>query len=78
MRRWVADALYNRSIDLLIAARESAGLTQWDVALRLDKPQSFVSKYERQERRIDMAEYVEIARALQVDPAKLVAKLARL
>jgi transcriptional regulator with XRE-family HTH domain len=77
MRRWVADALYNRSIELLIAARESAGLTQWDVADRLGKPQSFVSKYERQERRIDMAEYIEIAQALGVDPAKLVAKLLR-
>jgi transcriptional regulator with XRE-family HTH domain len=77
MRRWVADALYNRSIELLIAARESAGLTQWDVAHRLGKPQSFVSKYERQERRLDLAEYIEVAQALGADPAKLVAKLLR-
>lgn len=53
--------------DLLIEARESAGMTQVQVAALLRKPQSFVSKYERGERRIDFTEFIEIAAALEID-----------
>ncbi len=53
--------------DLLIEARESAGMTQVQVAALLRKPQSFVSKYERGERRIDFTEFIEIATALEID-----------
>lgn len=34
-------------------------------------PQSFVSKYESGERRLDVAEFVRIARALGADPIKM-------
>lgn len=53
--------------DLLIEARESAGMTQVQVAELLQKPQSFVSKYERGERRLDFTEFIEIAAALEID-----------
>ena len=52
---------------LLIEARENSGLTQVQVAELLQKPQSFVSKYERGERRLDFTEFVEIAAALEID-----------
>jgi transcriptional regulator with XRE-family HTH domain len=39
-------------------------MTQQDLARRLRKPQSFVSKYENGERRLDIAEFLEIAEAL--------------
>lgn len=52
---------------LLIEARESAGLTQVQVAEALRKPQSFVSKYERGERRLDFTEFIEIAAILGID-----------
>lgn len=52
---------------LLIEARESAGMTQVQVAELLQKPQSFVSKYERGERRLDFTEFIEIATALEID-----------
>jgi hypothetical protein len=35
------------------------------------KPQSFIAKYEGGERRIDLIEFIEIARALGADPIKL-------
>ena len=38
--------------------RLDAGLTQADLAERLDKPQSFVAKVETQERRLDLIEFV--------------------
>jgi transcriptional regulator with XRE-family HTH domain len=40
-------------------ARRDAGLTQAQVAEILGKPQSYVSKCERAERRVDMGEFVE-------------------
>jgi transcriptional regulator with XRE-family HTH domain len=46
---------------LLQAEREQRKLTQVYMAGKLNKPQSYVSKYERGERRLDFAEFVEIA-----------------
>ncbi len=53
--------------ELLLAERERAGLTQVEVAKLLKKPQSFVSKYERGDRRLDMTEFLELADVLAVD-----------
>ena len=52
----------------LVAARRRANLTQQELATRLVKPQSLVSDYERGQRRIDVVEFLVIARALEVDP----------
>jgi transcriptional regulator with XRE-family HTH domain len=51
-----------------IQARKSAGLTQVGLADRLRRPQSFVSKYERGERKLDVIEFCEVCRALGIDP----------
>ncbi|WP_312134396.1 helix-turn-helix transcriptional regulator [Brevundimonas sp.] len=58
-------------ISFLAATRKEAGLTQVELATRLGKPQSYVSKVERGERRIDVIEFCQIAEALGHDPAKL-------
>ena len=58
---------------LMVGARKAAGLTQQALALRLRKPQSFVAKYEGGERRLDVVEFIAIARALGADPLKLMA-----
>ncbi len=52
---------------MLIAARKESGITQVEIAERLEKPQSYVSKYERGERRLDFAEFVTIACLLKID-----------
>jgi transcriptional regulator with XRE-family HTH domain len=57
--------------DLMVKARKSAGLTQQELAKRLHKPQSFVAKYEGGERRIDVVEFIEICKAIEADPHKL-------
>jgi transcriptional regulator with XRE-family HTH domain len=62
-------------IALLVAAREKAGLTQQQLADRLDRHQSFVAKYEGGERRIDVVEFLAIAEALEADAARLVREL---
>ena len=53
---------YRRFLARLRAAREETGLTQADVARRLGKPQSFVSKCEAGERRVDVVELAAFAR----------------
>jgi transcriptional regulator with XRE-family HTH domain len=59
--------------ELMIGARKAAKLTQHALARRLKKPQSFIAKYEGGERRLDVVEFVAIARALGADPLKLMA-----
>jgi len=49
-------------------ARKAAGMTQQQVATRLGEHQSFVSRYEPEERRLDVIEYLEVAKALSVRP----------
>jgi transcriptional regulator with XRE-family HTH domain len=49
----------------------TAGLTQRQLAAKLKRSNSFVWKIEAGERRIDVLEFVELARCLGVDPADL-------
>jgi transcriptional regulator with XRE-family HTH domain len=63
--------------ELMVKARDDAGLTQQKLAQRLGKPQSFVAKYEGGERRLDVVEFLAIARALGADPLKLMRSLLR-
>jgi transcriptional regulator with XRE-family HTH domain len=62
-------------IALLVSAREAAGLTQRDLAARLRRPRSFVGRIEAGERRVDVIEFIEIARVIGVDPGQLFSKL---
>jgi transcriptional regulator with XRE-family HTH domain len=68
---------YGRFLKQLREARESAGLTQEEVARRLGRPQSFVSKCESGERRVDIAELLAFCAAIRADAASFVRQLAR-
>lgn len=57
---------------LLVSAREKSGLTQVQIALRLGKQQSFISKYERGEHRLDFPEFIELADILGIDIADFI------
>ena len=58
---------YAKFRELLIAIRINASLTQTQLAEMLGKPQSFVSKYESGERRLDFGEVLELAECLHFD-----------
>ena len=58
---------YKNVIEKLKKARFEAGLKQEEVAKKLKKPQSYISKIERGERRIDVAELKELAKIYKRD-----------
>jgi transcriptional regulator with XRE-family HTH domain len=61
--------------ELLVRARKDAKLTQADVAERLGKPQSYVSKYETGERRLDIVELIDVTSELRSSLTALVEEL---
>ncbi|MEI9983870.1 MAG: helix-turn-helix transcriptional regulator [Aliidongia sp.] len=62
---------YQKAIAVLIAARRERRILQTDLAERLAKPQSYVSKIELRERRLDIVEFIEVCRALGVNPVAM-------
>lgn len=56
----------------LTRSRNKAGLTQQVLADRLGRPQSFVAKYEVGERRLDVIEFLEVTRAIGIDPHTII------
>lgn len=67
--------LYRRIIRALVDARRSANLRQVDVAKQIGWPQAYVSRYENHERTLSVSEYVEVARAIGVDPINLLSSV---
>ncbi len=53
---------YQNFIKRLRKARLEAGLTQVEAGKRLKKPQAYISKIERGERRVDAVELAEFAK----------------
>ena len=62
---------YKEVLLKLKKAREKAGLTQVDIAKMLNKPQSFVSKIENGERRLDIIELKHIAKLYKISTKDL-------
>jgi transcriptional regulator with XRE-family HTH domain len=71
----IYSAEYQQLCTLLRQLRREAGLTQVQVAERLDVPQSFVSKYEAGERRLDVVELRHVAQALGLTLEAVVQRL---
>lgn len=72
----LGSARHKALVDLIITKREAAGLTQSQLAEKLGEYQSFVARLESGQRRIDVIEFVEIARILNFDATKALKKLA--
>ena len=66
------DPRYRALIEALVAERKRLSLTQQEVADRLSIHKQFVSRVELGERRLDVVELVDFARALGLVAADLV------
>ena len=68
---------YGRFRALLREMREEAGLSQSVLAAKLRKPQTFVSKSELGERRVDFLETVDFCAACRMTVEQFMARLNR-
>ena len=71
MPKTVFGGEHRHLVEVLVEARRKAGLTQAELAARVGKDQTFISIIERGQRRVDVLEFVVLARALEVSPEKL-------
>jgi transcriptional regulator with XRE-family HTH domain len=69
--------LYRALLARMRAARQARGITQQELARRLGKPQSYVSKAESGERRLDVVEFLHFMRAIEGEPHALLRDLER-
>lgn len=74
-RPWVSSPSYEAAVEALVRARKAVGLSQRDLSERVGKPRSFISKIESRERRVDIVEFIAIARGMGVDPTKLLTEV---
>ena len=71
VRKSLFDVHYVEIVDGLIQRRKLIGLSQWDMAVRLGEDQSWVSRIERKQRRLDAFEYVRFCRVLDLEPGTI-------
>jgi transcriptional regulator with XRE-family HTH domain len=69
---------YEAFVKLLVDRRKASGLSQQQVADQLEWPQSFVSKIENGERRIDAVELVKLANVVGFDASRLVREVRKI
>jgi hypothetical protein len=70
-------AQHRALIATIIQASKAAGLTQRQLASKLKRSNFFVWKIEAGERRVDILEFIEIARCLGQDPMQMFARVLR-
>lgn len=66
---------YRAFLELLIQMRQTKNITQSVLAKKLKKPQSYVSKYESGERRLDIIETMNIVKVLNISLSDFCKKL---
>jgi transcriptional regulator with XRE-family HTH domain len=69
------DRLARKLCQLLIEAREAAGINQTDLGKAVGRSQSFVSNYERGQRRLDLPDLILVCQVMKVDPRDFLGRL---
>lgn len=75
VKKALREQRYAAFTSLLRDERKKAGITQAKLAKKLRRPQSYVSKYERGDRRLDVIEFIEIAQGIGFDLHEFLQKL---
>lgn len=75
MDKTIYSTRYQLLCKILRDQRRMNDLTQAEVARRMGKPQSFVAKYERGERRLDIIELLAIAEVINIEPIAIIRTL---
>lgn len=68
---------HRRLMAALVEVRESAGVTQRELAKRLKRAHSYVSRIELGDRRLDVPEFIEWCKCLDADPVTVFKRVVR-
>jgi transcriptional regulator with XRE-family HTH domain len=77
MKKRIYIAQRGRLVSLLREMRIDAGLTQVDLAARIEKDQAYISRYESGQRRLDVLEVREICQAIGITLEEFVKRLEK-
>jgi transcriptional regulator with XRE-family HTH domain len=75
--RHLRSARHRALISAIVEAREAKGLSQRQFAAKLNRSNNFVWRIEAGERQVNVLEFVDIAKAAEVDPAELLRRVLR-
>ena len=75
MPKTIFGRAHARLVTVLAETRRAAGLKQADLASLLSRHQTHISLIENNQRRVDVIEFIELARAMGADPVKLLTKV---
>lgn len=67
MAKGFQDERYRYVVEALASARKRLGLSQASLGALVNQRQQYVSKYESGERRLDVIEFLDVAKALHLD-----------
>jgi len=73
MPKTIFEGAHSALIEIMIGARKQSGLTQTELGERVGKDQTFISLIERSQRRVDVLEFIALARAMGRRPEELFA-----
>lgn len=76
MPKSVFTGAHKHLVEVLTEARKESGMTQAQLAAAVGKDQSFISIIEGSQRRVDVLEFVALARAMGMNPVELFAKVS--
>ncbi|MGH1356897.1 MAG: helix-turn-helix domain-containing protein [Thalassovita sp.] len=77
MEKTLTSRAHAKLVRMLIDKREAVGVTQTELASRLGEYQSFVARLGSGQRRIDVVEFIELARVLDFDAASFIEELVQ-
>ena len=77
MGRHLRGARHRALIAAIVEAREATGLSQREFAKKLSRTNNFVWRIEAGERKVDVLEFIEIAKAAGLDPLELLRRALR-
>ena len=74
-RAWVRSSAHEKVIEILVDLRKQAGLTQRDLASRLETRQSLIARLEAGQRALTFLEFVAICEGLGIPPATILERV---
>lgn len=75
MGRHLRSARHRALIAAIVEARKATGLSQREFAAKLKRSNNFVWRIEAGERQVNVLDFIEIARAAGLEPAKLMERV---